>query len=70
MHDVDDDDDRSVNDDDSGVKYQYSYCNSCIQDQVVFDCQPLPVWMKNPSLGKKSKNCLMPNIASFHISHF
>lgn len=41
-------DDRSVNDDNSEVKYQYSHSNFCTQDQAVLDRQPLPVWMKNP----------------------
>ena len=70
MCDVDDDDDRSVNDNDSGAKYQYSYCISYTQDQVVLDRQSLPVWMKNPSRGDKSKNCRMSNIVSFNILYF
>ena len=70
MCDVDDDDDRSVNDNDSGAKYQYSYCISYTQDQVVLDRQSLPVWMKNPSWGDKSKNCRMSNIVSFNILYF
>ena len=49
MRDVDDDDDRSVNDGNSEVKYQYSYCNFSTQDQVLLDRLPLPVWMKKPS---------------------
>lgn len=41
MHDVDDD--RSVNVDNSKVKYQYSHSNFCTQDRAVLDHQPLPV---------------------------